>query len=229
MAIINDISSWAGSLHSYSIELITYGDIFQFDQNNNRILHSSNADEIRSSWINEKNPVMHVFWLSFSTGIECLCKTVLIKHECLRIRKKNILDKYPIKKRFSSREEAQEYRNDTYGGVYRTASRKVVARNNKWLEKQLQENDINYITEINTPTLGYIYNNSFKKLFNLEVIDEDELNKLEKGIETLTDIRRNVDAHIFLTRRVVGSIQNDIEEVYLPTTNLLLNIYQRSP
>ena len=40
-------------------------------------------------------------------------------------------------------------------------------------------------------------------------------------------MRRNIDAHSFLKSRVVGSINGDLENIYVPMIDLLIKIYNR--
>lgn len=188
---------------------------------------------MRKSWIKNDNPLRHVFWLSFCVGVECLCKAVLIEHKSLPIKKRNVLSKHDMRTHFENYQELKEYRaekkEDIHHSVYRTGNHQVKASENEWLQNQFDKNDINYSIEINSRTLGYIYNHGFEDLHEKEIINEEEKISLEKGIQTLTDVRRNVDAHIYLKSRTVGSINNDIEKIYLPNINLLLNTFKRSP
>jgi hypothetical protein len=41
-------------------------------------------------------------------------------------------------------------------------------------------------------------------------------------------MRRNVDAHTFLQGRTIGSMNNDIENLYMPSINKLIAIYKFS-
>jgi len=215
------------------LDLITYGDVFVYDAEENLVKHSEDVDELRKNWIKNDNPLRHVFWLSFCVGVECLCKSILIEHESLPIKKRNVLSKHSTKTHFEDYEELKRYREekkkDIHHSVYRTGKNRVKASDNEWLQNQFKKNDIEYSIEIDTRTLGYIYNHGFENLLEKEIIDEDEKISLEKGIQTLTDIRRNVDAHIYLKSRTVGSINKDIEKIYLPNINLLLDIFKRSP
>lgn len=226
------MSNWSNSLLDYSMDLITYGDVFVLEGEDNTLKLVENVDELRKSWIKNDNPLRHVFWLSFCVGVECLCKAVLIEHKSLPIKKRNVLSKYSTKTHFDNYQELKQYREkkkkDIHHSVYRTGKNHVKASNNEWLQNQFDKNDIEYSIEINSRTLGFIYNHGFEKLYEKEIIDEDEKVSLEKGIQTLTDIRRNVDAHIYLKSRTVGSINKDIEKIYLPNINLLLNIFKRT-
>lgn len=72
-----------------------------------------------------------------------------------------------------------------------------------------------------------MYNSEIKKLVDKGIISQVELTLLNRSLELFTVIRRNIDSHIFLKQRIVGSINHNIENVYIPMVNLLINIYNR--
>ncbi len=54
-----------------------------------------------------------------------------------------------------------------------------------------------------------------------------EKDEIYKALEVFRIMRRNVDSHIYLKSRTAGSINSDIEDVYIPVINLLIDIYKR--
>ena len=60
--------------------------------------------------------------------------------------------------------------------------------------------------------------------------DEEQRNALvaqinaHQGMQVLADLRRNIHAHTFHSLVVGGSINGDLDELYLPAINLLLRL-----
>jgi len=65
-------------------------------------------------------------------------------------------------------------------------------------------------------------------LVNRGIISRDERWQLHTALQVLLDVRRNVDAHTFFGITVGGSFNGDLEDLYLPAVNLLLDVYNRS-
>ncbi|MBO8131282.1 MAG: hypothetical protein H0Z29_07175 [Candidatus Marinimicrobia bacterium] len=163
------------------------------------------------------DPVMaHLQWIGISIGIECLLKAVLLKHRCLYLKNRAL-------------ETRLESAVAPYNTVYKAAlSTKVVAKSNPWLQKQLISAGIESLWNINSHTLGTLIQKFVSKLTSSGVITKQEEEDLTHHLTTLADIRRNVDAHVFLNLRVVMSIGHDLEKVIVPVINQLLRIWDRS-
>lgn len=59
-----------------------------------------------------------------------------------------------------------------------------------------------------------------------KVINQKEYNQIKKGLQTLTDDRRNNDFHFYFKQN--NFMENsDITDIYIPLINLLLKIYDR--
>ena len=54
-----------------------------------------------------------------------------------------------------------------------------------------------------------------------------DLSCLQESLQPSSDIRRNVDAHVYLKVSVFGSINGDREKVYLPMINLRYEVFYR--
>lgn len=218
-----DTSNWEQRLYEYSKKMICNNGIFEYSQEKECFKFSDNENDILKRLVND--PVnSHLHWLGIGVGTEILIKSVLLKYKIMPIRNRNITKKYPRKSVFKSIEENEEYFSDDIAMVYRSCTRKVISKKNLWIQQQLDNQDIEYIFDIKTPTLGWIYNTGIDKLFENGIINQNNKTLLKKSIETFTDIRRNVDSHIFWGR-TIGSIQKDREKIYLPMFNTINELY----
>ena len=230
MSTTIDFSNWADSLFQYSLKLICNKGILEYDELSGVIQFSTDYQDKQRELLKELLEA-HLYWNGLGVGVECLAKSVLIKHEVMSIKKRNILDKIPAQKTsFNSYQELQQYRisnelDDIHKVYGHALSSDISANTNSWLNQQFKSKDINHPFEINTPTLGKIYNSEIRELLNKGTILQDEFTFLNRSLELFTIIRRNVDSHIFLKLRVIGSINHDIENVYIPMINLLIKIY----
>ncbi len=215
MTFYHDFSNWASSLFDYSKDLLSFGNVLEIEDE--RFILSPNANSIWKEWI----PIdARLFWLSFGVGVECLTKAVLLKHEISIIKSKK-----------ANPASVKNIKNQEIRFVYNYFKRATLkSQRNKWLENELQRKKLIHPQEINTFTLGAIYNGKIdalsKKLSSQQKMTDDERIFLNESIELFTTIRRNVDAHIFLKETVYGSINGDLE-VYLRMINLLIEIYYR--
>lgn len=232
MSVTIDFSNWAETLFQYSLQLICNKGILEYNELSGVIQFSVDYQEKQRELLQELLEA-HLYWIGLGVGVESLAKSVLIKHEVMSIKKRNILDKIPAQKTsFNSYQELKQYSSsnelDDIHKVYRHAvSSNISANTNSWLNQQFISKDINHSFEINTPTLGKIYNSEIQELLNKGTICRDEFTFLNRSLELFTIIRRNVDSHIFLKLRTIGSINHDIENVYIPMINLLIKIYNR--
>lgn len=225
----NDFSNWDIHLFKYAIGLLTNKGILSYRETDKLVSFSENYSEIQKEILGKVES--HLYWLGFGVGIECLAKAVLLKHQLLTILKTNLKPKNKYdKESFKTYRERKLYiekRNkDVFWNVYQHVnSINVISNNNKWLEKVFKAKGIKYAREILTPTLGKIHREELPKLLENNLVTPDVYSFLEQGIKTFIDIRRNVDAHIYLKSRTVGSINNDIENIYIPIINILINIF----
>lgn len=219
-----DISNWDRQYYEYSRNLICNFNVIVYDDNTNSFALSENAPGILKQFL--YNPVnAHLHWLGIGTGIEMLVKSVLLKYKLLPLANRKITNKYPVQDVFYSMEERNKYFSDDIGMVYRCCKWwKAISQNNEWIKEQLEREKIVYMFDIRTPTLGWLYNIGIKRLFDSQIINQEELTFIARALEAFTDIRRNVDSHMFIGR-TVGSIQKDREKVYLPLLNHLNKIY----
>jgi DUF438 domain-containing protein len=78
---------------------------------------------------------------------------------------------------------------------------------------------------LSSGTLGD-YKNGLSKLVQSSVISKSEQKLIMDSSEVLSDIRRNVDAHVFLKSQIVGSTNRDLTDVYIPMCNLLIRKFR---
>jgi hypothetical protein len=221
-----DISDWDKLYYDYSKNLICNFNIFVYDDTIKKFKFSEEEPLILKKLLD--NPVnAHLHWLGVGTGIEMFVKSVLMKHKLLPLTNRKVTNKYPEQNVFYSTEEKEEYFSDDIAMVYRCCKWwKAISPNNEWIKEQLETQEIVYIFDLKTPTLGWLYKTGIKGLYNAQIINHEELTFIERALETFTQIRRNVDSHMFIGR-TVGSIQKDREKVYLPLLNHLNEIYLR--
>lgn len=225
----NDFSNWDTHLFKYAIDLLTNQGVLIYNETNKFISLSDKHNEIQKEISGQVDS--HLYWLGFGVGIECLAKAVLLKHHLLTIRKVSLKSKNDYDKRsFNTYEEKKRYtekrEKDVFWKVYQHVnSIHVTSNKNEWLDNVFKEKGIKYAREILTPTLGRIQKEELPKLLKKNLITSDDYSFLGQAIKTFIDIRRNVDAHIYLKARTVGSINNDIENIYIPMINMLANIF----
>jgi hypothetical protein len=216
LPIVFELSNFSEMLYEQSITLITCFGLFAYDDNLYLINETSDADNIRKELGNKKQLIPS--WLSFSAGYELLFKAVLAKHKILQIGKKGVSE---MKETFIKGTSIDSVRT-----VYYFVEEARVSSADDYLKNELSKHRITKIYDFSTGTLGSSIG-ILKKLVDRKVISDDERAFLHAATQTLLDVRRNVDAHTFFGLTVGKSINGDLENVYLPAINLLLNAYHR--
>ena len=197
MALIHDFSDIDDANYKYAISLfLTDGFLFL---HNNRFELSTDFTQRVQEEISCQYP-WRFFWISLSLGIEILAKSVLIKHEIDIFTKKN---------------------NNSFGNGWM-----VKASNNSWLSNILTSKNIEYVNQLNTGTLGKLYNSSFRELKNNNIITPIELDQINCALKQLADERRNKDLHFYFKSNTFMN-NNDLNDNYLPLINLLMEVYER--
>ncbi len=148
--------------------------------------------------------------------MENLLKSIFIKHQVLRIEKNEAI----IKVEPSAPKKFQ----DIYSYV---TSIGISASSNLWLQTEFDRLDINNPFEIKTNTLWNLCTIELKDMLNLSKITQTEYDEICNSMNVLRLMRRNIDAHSFLKNRVVGSMNGDLENIYVPMIDLLIKIYNR--
>lgn len=219
MGITQDFSNFPKALYDFAISQITWLSILEFDGFACVIREASDAAQKRRLLLENDSYGYWVWWLRFSTGFEALTKAVFLSNEISLLSKNDHLMKgITGSKKLLTPEAAQVYE---FIGATR-----VSASTNVWLQKELTRLDINHPYEINTGTLGK-YRSKLEELEAKSKISSAERIFLKDAITVLSDIRRNVDAHVFLKSQIGGSINGDLSQLYIPSINILLLAYQR--
>lgn len=231
--ITQDFSKWGESLFNYGKTLVSYKGILEFDGNDD-VSFAADYKQKQAELLNNIIEA-HLYWIGFGVGLENLIKATLIKHKVLSITRRNDFDnKLPVMEtQFADYTELQSYRQssilDRYQKVYQHVNEvTLTADNNPWLGQQFLNVGINHPLEINTPTLLKLSSKEIPKLEIIGKITFQESDDIFKALEVFRLMRRNVDSHIYLQSRTIGSIDRDIDDVYIPLINLLTNIYNRS-
>ncbi|MBW4541385.1 MAG: hypothetical protein KME43_19930 [Myxacorys chilensis ATA2-1-KO14] len=219
MTITQDFSDFPKALHKFAIDQVTWLNILEFDESAYAIQEASDAEQKRQLLL-ENDPYGYwVWWLRFSTGFEALIKSVFLSNEISLISKNDHLKKGVTGSEELPTPEAAK----VYGFIEAT---RVLVSINVWLQQELTRLNINHPYEINTGTLGK-YKNNLERLEAKSKISSAERIFLKDAITVLSDIRRNVDAHVSLKSQIGGSINGDLSQLYIPSINILLLAYQR--
>jgi hypothetical protein len=217
--IIHDFSNWPESLMDFAITQFQSNGWLVFDESNRRLNEAPNAHDLRIAAHKSDNFAYWLWWLRFGTGVECLVKAVFLNHEISLIRKKEVATKALGQPDAPSTVAAAK----VYTAV---AGVQISSKSNSWLSSELSRLGISHPLEINSETLGK-YRDNLGKLEQKGKISAQEKTFLENALMTLADIRRNVDAHVFLKTQVGGSINGDLSDVYIPACNILIEAFSR--
>lgn len=216
MPIIFELSNFSKMLYEQSMTLITCFGVFEYNAKKYYISETSNADDVRKELGDKKQLIPS--WISFSIGYELLFKAVLARYQVLCISNNNVSK---MKNAF-----LKGTSNDAVQNVYHFIREARVSATDSYLKGELQKKRITNIYDLSTGTLGGSIGR-LKALLEQKVIQDDERAFLHSATQTLLDVRRNVDAHTFFGLTVGKSINGDLENVYLPAINLLLDVYHR--
>jgi hypothetical protein len=214
------LGRFAENAREHAIRLMGAFGVFTYDEACNTVVLAADAD-VRRSKMAEQHQLVPM-WASFSIGVECLLKAVLCHHESLPIKKGKVSERLS-----HLRPEGKNYGDARHvltfvGGI------DVYAEPDTWLSRQLAAEGIDKLYDVNTGTLEDNIN-ALKKLFLKGLITREERWTLHNALLVLKDIRRNIDLHTFHGITVGGSFGGDLEKLYLPAVNLLLEVYSRSP
>lgn len=216
MPIIFELSNFSKMLYEQSMTLITCFGVFEYNATKYYISETSNADDVRKELGDKKQLIPS--WISFSIGYELLFKAVLARYQVLCISNNNVSK---MKNTF-----LKGTSNDAVQNVYHFIREARVSATDSYLKGELRKKRITNIYDLSTGTLGGSIGR-LKALLEQKVIQDDERAFLHSATQTLLDVRRNVDAHTFFGLTVGKSINGDLENVYLPAINLLLDVYHR--
>lgn len=217
MAIIHDFSDFPYALRSFALAQICTEGILVFDEATQEVKESTDADAKRIGLIHQNKFGSWKWWVGFSAGVEALIKAVFL-HNKISLLSKNA---HLRKGQGGDLQLATPEAANVYTFISGTT---LKADKNTWLASEFQRLNINHPYEINSATLGaYI-----KKLDLLETagrITNPQLIFLRDALTVLSDVRRNVDAHVFLKTQVAGNINGDLTKLYIPAINILLAAY----
>ncbi|AUS99826.1 hypothetical protein CLI64_05150 [Nostoc sp. CENA543] len=219
MSFTQDFSNLPDALYDFAINQILWHNILEFKESGHEVQEASDAEEKRRLILDSDIYGLWAWWSRFSTGFETLIKAVFLSNKISLITKNDYLEKGTTgSNKLTTSEAAQVY--EFIQGV------RISALTKAWLQAEFTRWNINHPYEINTGTLRK-YKDNLTKLEQLSKISSAEQIFLRDAITVLLDIRRNVDAHVFLKLQVGGSINGDLSRLYIPSINILLRAYQR--
>lgn len=219
MAFIHDFSDYPDALLVYAIDQMTWGAVLSYDAASRTLAEAADANERRAALLTRDKYAFWDLWMRFSSGVENLVKADFLRHEVFVLRKRDLLAKAPgAGQALQTRAASEVYRH--------VGARRLAASHNAWLQEQFIAAGIAHPMEIDSRTLGY-YQRNLHELQARGKMTAPEAQQVGDALEVLGDIRRNVDAHVFLKSQVGGSIQGDLTNVYLPAVNILLDVFHR--
>lgn len=200
MPIIHDFSDISKSLFECGVCLVSNNRYVEVDTDKCKFT-------LVEKWRNEVEEEMHSneypflnFWIEFSIGTEFIAKSVLIEHKIDIFRKKD-------------------------GEKYKKGNR-ISSSKNFWLNKVLDDRDINYVNQLDTGTLGKMYSGLYNKLENKGVVSEGEREWIDDKLKQLADTRRNKGVHFYFKGGAFMR-DSDLEDDFLPLLELLCEIRKR--
>jgi hypothetical protein len=217
LKILKSLHEFDAALKKHSIDLITAFGVFEYDGLANAINESSKAKEIRRE-IGNKHQLVPL-WMSFSTGVECLVKSVLIKHDALEISIKNKTAKYKCLWNKASNYEASLQPYGFINAFIIDYTKEPLTA----FEWRCIHKGVTHLYNLQIGTMEQAIQ-SLGRLQQRNIIDDDQRFCLANALKVLADIRRNIDAHTFHGLVVGSSINGDLEQLYLPAINLLLRL-----
>ena len=218
MKMSKGVGKFPENLLEHALELFTAFGVYCYDEKRHELALAGDAQCVRAKL--SEQCLLRPSWICFSVAVECLVKAVLAKHECLSVQKGKVSEKgRSLERKAGNFDDADR----VYRGIRLIA---VEAKSFPWLEEELRRKRIKYLFDFNTKTLGDCIA-GLAKLERKNVIVTDERRSLFNALQVLADVRRNIDAHTFYGLTVGGSFNGDLENLYLPAVNLLLDIYHR--
>jgi hypothetical protein len=215
MAMYNDFSEIHLFVKNKALFHITHNDYIEESSPNIYKLVDNHKNITDLELENEKYP-FSLFWLEFSVGIEYLSKAVLIKHEVDIFSKKTGQGDTIFHKLSGTTRTKDEYEKGWL----------ISTKNNNWLSTILENKGIKYVKQLNTGTLGNIYNGKVQILKNRNIINDSEMKELNYSLRMLANHRRNNDSHFYFKQNSFMD-NSDIIKIYIPLINLLLDVYNR--
>lgn len=218
LAISHDFSDLPQALYRFALDQLTWQGVILSDPQTDELHQAPNADQLRVKLLGGDPYAYWAWWLRFGVGFETLLKAVFLRHEISLLTKRDVAQKVPGGPKAPSTPAA--------ANVYNTVKTVAIkATNNHWLASELQRLGISHPLELNTGTMGK-YREHLGDLVQKGVITQAEEQMLKDSLMVFADIRRNVDAHVFLKSQTGGSINNDLTAVYIPACNTLLKAFR---
>jgi len=208
--IKTDIGNLSERLFKKAIDCLTFGNIYQYNNENKELIKNPKFQNNPIPWITQ-------YWIVFSAGIEFLLKSKLVLHDCLNIERKHIFGKDGNPKLNKS---ALNY--EQCFTVYNYINSLVITvENNNELKSRVTKRGISLLYELDLGTLGNC-KNLLLKLKEKGILSENESADFFNSVQVLSDVRRNFDIHNVSPINVLGSINGDLDNLYLPMINILL-------
>ena len=201
------------NLYEYALEMIgCFGD-FRLSEDGRSVAWAKETKTAGSG-------LSSAMWLCFCVGVECLTKAVLIKYEVSIISNSRTTRDVNKLRQAGNIEAAKS----VFGWIQ---AMELYANSWNWMKRQLRRNDITRFYDLSARTFDKA-RKSLPELVKRGVMAVDECKSLQNAILVLASLRRNPIAHTAPRLRVHGSINGDIESLYVPAVNKLIEVYHRN-
>ncbi len=201
------------NLYQYALEMMTcFGD-FRLSEDARSIASEPDTNTAKSG-------LSSAMWLCFCVGVECLTKAVLIKYEVPIISNSRTTRDVSKLQKAGGNVDAAKSVFEWMQAI------EVHADSWEWMKRQLRKNDITRLYDLNIRTLDKA-RKCLPELVKRGAMTAHECKCIQNAILVLASVRRNIAAHAVPRFRVHGSINHDIERLYLPAVNKLIEVYDQ--
>jgi len=218
--IIHDFSDLPDALRTFAVDQFIWQGFLELDPVTDLLGEATDVDTLRKTALASDRYAYWSWWLRFGAGFENLIKATFLRHQLSLLSKRALLEK--------STSGSSPLGTPAAARVYEhVRSTHLTSTANAWLAAEFNRLNIQHPLELNSGTLGgYKRNLSLLTLVSVLSLAEEVL--VSDAATVLADMRRNVDAHIFLKAQVGGSINGDLRDVYIPACNILLRASRKA-
>ena len=207
-------------LFNHAIDMISLFGLLQYDPASNTA--SIPEPFYARLWDEERKGASIIgAWLCFATGVECLLKAVLLKHEIPIVSNSGTVAR--ARKKIDQSASNSGAANAVLDGIEVFS---IEAVDWPWLAGQLSRGALTFLFDFDTGTLGQL-EQRLKDLEAKGIIAAAERAELANALVILRTVRRNVVAHTYYNQAFFGPFNNDLDDLYLPLVNKLLDVYRR--
>ena len=209
---------WHEFLHSHGLEMIQYNGFYSVDDKNIVTYNEEKLPEI----LTDRSKMVDVFaaWFCFENGINSLLRAMLIKHESFTLVKNNPPEHFLIGDSDSLKDECLEVINSYSDPLSFTCD--------GWLKDQCEKLGIRRSGDISNRAIDFFdLIGDLAKLKKIKIITEEESYQLYNAYAALMAFRTK-QFFIFTQKASPDNLRDDINNIFVPWVNLLIDVYHRS-